>query len=336
MVWFAAVAARRDEERILKMLMNSHRSTRLKTRRPVLVLATILLCGVRHVAAVEIQVGQGSAAPGGSIDIPIYMAGSGNNVAGVQMNLTWDGGCMAINQGSGSSAQCKSNPATGKNVQTSIGKAPCGGNPNCMTAFFLSISDPSPIPDGLLFACTFTVSSAPSSTSCTIGISNVIAAEPKGGRVAVTANGGAVYVSGGGGTGRAGMGSGGIGGAPLPPPVVVGPGGAGPSGAGSTGSGTTGQGAPAAKPGSHGGSTAPVPGQGGTALYGEAGAEATLAPTEAAAATAAPRRTAQGTPAPGTPASAKTPTPRTATPGARTPTAAAGTPTAAGTPSPKP
>src|SRR5262249_27350205 len=131
----------------------------------------VSLLGFAHTQrgwAVTLAVGSTSAAPGASTDVCIFMSGGAQVVAGVQLNLNWDGSCASVNSGDGISAQCRANPSTGKNVQTSVGKSPCQNDPNCLTALLFSMSDTAPIPDGQLFCCTFSVLEGASTNRCDV------------------------------------------------------------------------------------------------------------------------------------------------------------------------
>lgn len=151
------------------------------------------------VAAATFFVQQTNAGPGDPVDVCIWMSGGNNDVAGVQMDLTWDPSCMVPAAG-GNRPRCRSNPDTGKTVQS----APRGAS--TVRAIMLSFSDVDPIPDGELFCCQFQVTNSPPTGQCTVGFSNLIASTPTGTRTDAR-----------GGTGGAVMVGRGTGGVPAPP-----------------------------------------------------------------------------------------------------------------------
>jgi len=109
-----------------------------------------------------------------STDVCVAMAGSNGQVGGLQMDLTWDSACMTAVRVAGSTAQCTSNPSTGKSVQTALHS---GAQ---MRALFLSVSDTSPVPDGELFCCRFAVALSEADSCCSINVTNLILAGPAG------------------------------------------------------------------------------------------------------------------------------------------------------------
>jgi hypothetical protein len=152
-------------------------------------------------------------------DVCVSLTGSNGKVSGLQMDLSWDPGCMTAEIASGTAAQCASNPSVGKSVQTNIFP-----NNSTMRLLFLSVSDSSPIPDGELFCCKFTLVGSQAGSCCSVQTGNVIFADAKGKRVYdpsahvnVVVGGGAPCV-----TSPAG-GSQGIPVVPMPPAAVVQP-----------------------------------------------------------------------------------------------------------------
>ncbi len=131
----------------------------------------MLGCGAIIAALV---LGAARPSPAADANLCVTMSGSNGQVGGLQMDLVWDGGCMTAVHAQGDAAKCRSNPATGKNVQTKI-------TGNGMRAIFLSMSDNSPAPDGDLFCCAFTTSQA--GQCCSVNIGNLILASPTGARL---------------------------------------------------------------------------------------------------------------------------------------------------------
>ena len=286
--------------------------------------------------ALEVGVVSNSAPAGGSVDMCIYMSGSGGKVAGIQMNLHWDGSCVSITPGAGYEAQC-SNLVGGKTLKTAIGTRPCNNDPSCMMAMLVSFSDVDPMQDQELFCCNFTVLGSPPKTSCPFTLTNVIAGESSGAKVAnIQSVAGALTVSGAGSTGGAGGGVG-MGGGGAPSVVVPAVGGA--AAGGSTAGGTSGGGAVRAPAGVGAvpGLPAGVPsGQMPQVPEAVSGEPTPAAPAAAVETTPAAQRT---TAVHATPTPRRTPAAATTTPAAKTPTAGAGTPSpgtpGAKTPTPK-
>jgi hypothetical protein len=261
----------------------------------------------------------------------ISMSNSGGQVAGVQLDLKWDGGCMSADKAGGSKAKCVANTSTGKDVQTSVKAGPT------LTALFFSMSDTNPIPDGDLFCCSFTPSSTAGSACCGLSMGRVSGSDSSGTAIPAsgfdllaTMDGQACTASGGGG----GSGGGrqlppvrsGLQGGGVAPPVVSIPGGGAAAGAPQAPR----AGLPAAPAG--GGAEPEAPSGMDQVQRALEQLAPHLAPTAAAEATAgevvSTPRTAAGTPtakahatqAHGTPTAAAKKTPSAAvTPGSKTP-----------------
>jgi hypothetical protein len=138
-----------------------------------------------------------NAQPGGSANVCVWMSGGNNEVAGVQMDLTWDPQCMLPASG-GTRPKCRSNPDTGKTVQSALR----GGS--TLRAIMISFSDVEPIPDGELFCCEFRIVDNPKGSNCGLSFSNVIASTPRGERTDArvdSGRGGGIRIGGGAVTG---------------------------------------------------------------------------------------------------------------------------------------
>lgn len=116
-----------------------------------------------------------SANSGQAANLCIFMSDGNYEVAGVQMDITWDASCMIPASG-GTRPKCRSNPDTGKTVQSALR----GGS--TLRAIMVSFSDTEPIPDGELFCCEFRVTDNPGGSGCGVSLSNVIASTPRGQR----------------------------------------------------------------------------------------------------------------------------------------------------------
>jgi hypothetical protein len=271
-----------------------------------------------------------AGAPAMAGNLCVSMSGSGGQVAGFQLDLKWDSGCMSADKGSGDSARCTADPSTGKDVHSSLKAGP--GN---LRALFFSMSDTNPIGDGDVFCCSFTRSSTSGNACCGLSMGRVSGSDSTGRSIPAsdfnllaTMDGQTCAASGGGGGGgqerppvRSGLQGGGV-----APPVVSVPGGA-PAAAPQAPAG----GQPAAPAGRGAAPEAPAGmDQVQRALEQLAPRQAPTAPAEATAAgeaistprpaagtpSAKPHATqAHGTP---TPAAKKTPA-AAATPGSKTP-----------------
>ena len=105
-------------------------------------------------------------------NVCVSMSSSGQ-VAGVKMNLAWDGSCMSPIIRSGNAAACTAERATGKDVHSAV-------HGTMMTVLLLSFSDSSPIPDGNLFCCVFDSSAPPSNPCCSLSTAGVGLSDPSG------------------------------------------------------------------------------------------------------------------------------------------------------------
>lgn len=123
-------------------------------------------------AAVTLRAGSATVStPGDTADLCVALATDGEQVAGIQNDLVWDGSCATLV----SESDCRINPATGK---TLYGIFP----PHLDFAYravVLSLTDLDPIADGELYCCAFVVEAAPG-TCCAVGITQAGAADPRG------------------------------------------------------------------------------------------------------------------------------------------------------------
>jgi hypothetical protein len=132
--------------------------------------------GLGVVAIATILQGMLPAATASASNVCISMTGSAGQVAGVQLDLTWDSNCMdadAPKGRQGGPAVCSPEPATGKEVHTAI-------RGTQLRALMFSMSDSSPIPDGDLFCCAFTVINQARPRCCSLNIGNVVLSTPQG------------------------------------------------------------------------------------------------------------------------------------------------------------
>ena len=133
-------------------------------------IAAVFLCSQRRMVV----------AAAGAADLCVTMSGGNGQVGGLQIDLTWDPACMTAQRAQGNAAQCTANAATGKSVQTSL------MSDSLMRVLFLSMSDQSPISDGQLFCCRFTMATAQGNPCCSVNTGNMILADARGVRLYVT------------------------------------------------------------------------------------------------------------------------------------------------------
>jgi MYXO-CTERM domain-containing protein len=130
----------------------------------------------------------------------VTLDSGGQQVAGTQNDLVWDGKCATLTKGSCQVAAPKKQ----------LNDAFPPGASFTMRAFVLALDNLDPIPNGNLYCCNF-ISELSSSGSCPIRISNALGADPKGNPVQVSTIGGQIRYT---GSGSGGTGGGGPGAAP--------------------------------------------------------------------------------------------------------------------------
>jgi MYXO-CTERM domain-containing protein len=222
-------------------------------------------------AAVTLQASSTTVAnPGDSGTICVTLLTGGQEVAGTQNDLVWDGSCASLPD----TSSCYAAGNHGKSLQGKL----LDNRDFTYRALILSLGDVDPIDSGVLYCCNF-VAEAAAGQCCTISMTGMGASDSKGNAVSALGGPGKLCVAKGSGSG--GGGGGGFGaGQPLGASNEVPGGEAAPA-------------APANAAPSGGGAAAPPPAQvmqGGGARAGEpiADAPATIAAPAAAAGTVAP------------------------------------------------
>lgn len=325
----------------------------LASRQLVPLFAALMVpLGGTAAAAVSLSVSSATVAqPGDSTRVCVSLTTDGQEVAGTQNDLVWDGTCMTLNDGA-----CFPAGSHGKQVNTRI-QASADFR---MRVLVLSLADVDPIDDGPLYCCNVQGEAEPGSC-CSIAVVNTGASDSHGNAVGgVGGNSGQVCVQGGGSRGGGAVGAvtgaGQLGASNAAPVGEAAPAGIDTSAA--AGGGAAAPAAPAAQVLQGGGGGAQVPAAPAaespptalpaatraafvppTAMAAAAGATtpaaiapAATAPTGAASPVAAPPTappTAADTPTAAAPTAVPTAVPPTQAP-ASTPTAARATPTAAG------
>jgi len=117
-----------------------------------------------------VQLGSVSAQP---TDVCVAMENSDGQIAGIQLEMKWDGSCMSADLGGDNRPKCSADPNTGKDVQANLKAGPT------LLALMFSMSNTSPIPDGPLFCCDFTYLK-PGGGCCGLSVGRVLGSTPEG------------------------------------------------------------------------------------------------------------------------------------------------------------
>jgi len=120
-----------------------------------------------------IAVGLSTARPARAAQVCVLMDNSADQVAGMQLDLAWDGTCMSPATGSGTSAQCTANSATGKTANSRL-------QGSSMRVLYFAMDNVDPVPDGELFCCNF---SEPKRSCCGLQMGKLIASDAGGRRI---------------------------------------------------------------------------------------------------------------------------------------------------------
>ena len=115
------------------------------------------------------------ARPGDVAEVCVTLDGEGQEVAGTQNDLVWDGACATF-------LDCRVDPATGKDLNGRIQ----GSEDFRYRALVLSLTDVDPIPDGGLYCCDFQVE-ADAGRCCAVAVVDAGAATPQGNALSIDA-----------------------------------------------------------------------------------------------------------------------------------------------------
>lgn len=126
---------------------------------------------------------------GEAADLCVVLDSDGEQVAGTQNDLVWDGTCATLASG----ADCHIDPATGKSLFGDVER----GSEFTYRALVLSLSDVDPIPDGQLYCCTFSVEATPGSC-CSVAVVNTAVSDSRGSAVSSTGSTAQLCVANGG------------------------------------------------------------------------------------------------------------------------------------------
>lgn len=139
----------------------------------MLVLLAAMLQG-RGAEAVQLSISSAQVAqPGGSAQLCVSLTTDGQQVAGTQNDLVWDGTCMTLNDGA-----CHPAGSHGKQVNTRIQNSADFR----MRVLVLSLTDVDPIDDGVLYCCNVQ-GEAPPGSCCSISVVNTAASDSQGNAV---------------------------------------------------------------------------------------------------------------------------------------------------------
>ncbi|MFN8644249.1 MAG: hypothetical protein U0802_22295 [Candidatus Binatia bacterium] len=137
-------------------------------------------------AAAEVRLDMSSAtveSSGENARVCVSLTSGGQEVAGTQNDLVWDGACATLQDDS-----CFAAGTHGKQVDSRIQNG--GDGDFRMRVLVLSLTDVDPIDDGELYCCDVTVEAEPGAC-CAIAVTNVGASDSKGNAVLDAAGGSA-------------------------------------------------------------------------------------------------------------------------------------------------
>jgi hypothetical protein len=150
-------------------------------------LALSIICSDLPVNAASLRLTSTTVAEsGGTADVCVVLAADGDDVAGVQNDLSWDGSCATLDVPSA----CSVNPAIGKQLSGAFSNAA----DFTYRAIVLSLTDTAAIPDGPLYCCAMTIVAEPG-RCCAIGIDNALASDSLGAALPVVSRDSEVCVA---------------------------------------------------------------------------------------------------------------------------------------------
>jgi hypothetical protein len=150
---------------------------------------------------VSIDVGVAVGTAGGTASFDVRLDSGGLPVAGIQNDITFDP-LTPIKATPSNRPDCTANPATGKSVFTAFQPPSCTVGVSCtgIRVLMLSLSDLSPIPDGVVYSCRVQISpAAPDATYPLLNV-NLGASDPIGTALVTLGANGSVIVNAAAGT----------------------------------------------------------------------------------------------------------------------------------------
>jgi hypothetical protein len=150
-------------------------------------LALLLLFANPAAAAVSLTLSSASVPHSGdAASVCVALSTGGEEVAGTQNDLVWDGSCATLPD----SHRCYAAGTHGKSLQGKL----LVNRDFTYRALILSLSDVDPIDDGVLYCCTFTVEADPGQC-CAVNIAGAGASDSKGNAVSLNGTSGELCVA---------------------------------------------------------------------------------------------------------------------------------------------
>lgn len=152
-------------------------------------MAAVALAALAQPAAAAVSLSASSAQvanPGDFGTICVSLNTNGEEVAGTQNDLTWDGTCATLDE-----AQCAAAGSHGKQLSGKL----IPQRDFTYRALILSLTDVKPMPDGVLYCCRFQAEAA-AGQCCDIRMTNTQASDSAGNAVAALSNTAKLCVSG--------------------------------------------------------------------------------------------------------------------------------------------
>lgn len=155
------------------------------------------LPGVPHAPAgvVSIDLGVATGTAGGVASFDARLDSGGLGVAGTQNDIVFDPLTPIRDNGSGR-PDCTANPATGKSVFSAFLPPGCTVGSSCTGArvLMLSLSNVSPIPDGIIYSCRVQIAASAPAGTYPLANSNLGSSDPIGQALTTVGADGAVVV----------------------------------------------------------------------------------------------------------------------------------------------
>jgi hypothetical protein len=183
------------------ILLRMSRNTQAAAPRRGIAAAVLLSAMATAVPAAGQVILQAKSAsvsqPGGTAPICIYMATKGQQVAGIESVLRWDGTCSTLPD----SPHCYEVGSHGKQVQYPHNLATQAEF--AIKVLVLSLGDVEPMPDGPVYCCDFQGEADPGQC-CNITLTGTRASDPKGQPISASGNSAQICTQGGSNSGGRG------------------------------------------------------------------------------------------------------------------------------------
>ncbi len=160
----------------------------MRMRVGVAVLVGIAMWARAAAAVVQLEADSVTvAAAGGLAEVCVRLDSGGQEVAGTENRLVWDGSCVS---GPSGAEGCYVAGSHGKDLSWNY----LAGADFTLKALVLSLSDVDPIPDGELYCCAFTAEAAAGSC-CPLSVVAAGASDPQGNALVAEGNDAQVCVA---------------------------------------------------------------------------------------------------------------------------------------------